>query len=258
MTTLNVTVCELHDERALFAADWERLVAHVAATASDVVLLPEMPFYPWFAAARPFDPAIWQAAIAEHDRWLARLADLAPAIIIGSRPVSADGRRFNEGFVWTAQQGYRAAHEKYYLPDEAGFWEASWYDRGTGDFSPIQSGAAKIGLLICTEIWFSEHARAYGKSGIHLLATPRATERATVDKWLIAGRAAAVVSGAYSLSSNRVSQADHADLGGQGWIVGPDGAVLGMTSREQPFATCALDLDAAERAKHTYPRYILE
>jgi len=258
MTTLNVTVCELHNEPAAFAADWERLVAHVASAASELVVLPEMPFYPWFATARPFDPAIWQAAIMEHDRWLERLADLAPAIVIGTRPVSARGRRFNEGFVWTAQDGYRATHIKYYLPDEDGFWEASWYARGTGDFSPVQSGAAKIGMLICTEIWFSEHARAYGKAGAHLLATPRATERATVEKWLTAGRVAAVASGAYSLSSNRVGQAGQVDLGGQGWIVGPDGEVLGLTSRDQPFATRALDLEAAERAKSTYPRYILE
>jgi N-carbamoylputrescine amidase len=259
MTKLKVTVCEMHDEPAAFAADWERLVEHVASEASELVVLPEMPFYPWFAVAREFDPATWQAAVAAHDRWLDRLSDLAPATVIGSRPVSAGGRRFNEGFVWTPRRGYRAAHVKYYLPDEDGFWEASWYSRGASDFSPVQSDVARIGMLICTEIWFSEHARSYGKAGVHLIATPRVTERATLEKWLIGGRVAAVVSGAYSLSSNRVSQAGQAvDLGGQGWIVGPDGEVLGLTSRERPFMTLALDLEAAERAKRTYPRYVPE
>ena len=79
-------------------------------------------------------------------------------------------------------------------------------------------------MQICTELWFMEHARAYGQGGVHLLAVPRATPRETLDKWLAGGRAAAIVSGAFTLSSNSASRpADIANLGGQGWIVGPDG-----------------------------------
>jgi isopenicillin N synthase-like dioxygenase len=47
-------------------------------------------------------------------------------------------------------------------------------------------------------------------------------------------------------------------VGGHGWIVGPDGEVLGLTSRKQPFVTVAVDLGKAEIAKKTYPRYVLE
>ena len=49
-----------------------------------------------------------------------------------------------------------------------------------------------------------------------------------------------------------------ANLGGQGWAIGPDGEVLGLTSRERPFVTVALDLAVAERAKQTYPRYVAD
>ena len=87
--------------------------------------------------------------------------------------------------------------------------------------------------------------------------TPSATVQATLDKWLAGGRAAAVVSGAYSLSSNIVgSEEDAIHFGGQGWIIDPDGIVLGLTSHEQPFLTVDMDLAAAERAKQTYPRYV--
>src|SRR6266545_4072059 len=97
-----------------------------------------------------------------------------------------------------------------------------------------------------------ERARAYGKAGAHLLAVPRATPHETLDKWLAGGRAAAVVAGAFALSSNPISRAGAAaNLGGQGWIVGPEGDVLAQTSRERPFATVAFDLDEAERAKQT-------
>jgi predicted amidohydrolase len=72
------------------------------------------------------------------------------------------------------------------------------------------------------------------------------------------GRATAITSGTFSLSSNHAnSVADRIHLGGQGWIIAPDGEVLGLTSHERPFITMELDLNAAEQAKHTYPRYAL-
>lgn len=255
---LKVTVCELRDDPAGLAEGWEQLKAHVRAEAGDVVLLPEMPFTAWFARSLPFDPQVWQAAVAAHDEWQARLAELAPAVVLGARPVQYGAQRLNEGFLWSAAEGYRAAHHKYYLPDEAGYWEASWYERGDGSFSPVTAGGVSIGFLICTELWFLERARAYGRQGIHLLVNPRTTGWESVDKWLAGGRAAAVVSGAYTLSSNRLSPPGEKEFGGQGYIVDPDGGVLGVTSRERPFVTVEIDTLQAEAAKKTYPRYVRE
>ena len=252
---MKVTVCQLRNDPDGLTADWEALVAHVQAAGSHLVLLPEMPFYPWPFRRQAFDPNAWKAAVAAHDRWQARFPELAPAVVAGSRPVDDVGR-YNEGFLW-GDGAYRAIHRKVYLPDEDGFWEASWYDRGVASFQAVTAGPARAGFLICTELWFMRHARAYGQAGVHLLLTPRATERRTVDKWLAGGRAAAVISGAYSLSSNRVGDRKRpADLGGRGWIVDPDGEVLAITTGEQPFVTVDVDLAHADHAKETYPRYV--
>jgi N-carbamoylputrescine amidase len=234
------------------------LVAHVRHERSELLVLPEMPFHPWFFTALPPDPAVWRAAVAAHDAWLVRLHELAKVTVVASRPVELKGRRLNEGFAWDVARGYRAAHHKRYLPDEAGFWEASWYERGEQEFTPIDCGPARVGFLICTELWFTEHARSYGRSGAHLVVTPRATEAASVERWLLAGRVAAIVAGAYSLSSNHVGPSLGATvtLGGQGWVVGPDGDVLALTSRDRPFATVEIDLARAEQARNTYPRYV--
>jgi predicted amidohydrolase len=256
---MNVTVCQLRNDPAGRTADWDGLVAHVQAERSDLVLLPEMAFYPWPFWQRSFDAGQWQAAMAAHDQWLERLGELAPAVVLGSRPVEQNGRRLNEGFVWDAGDGYRPAHHKYYLPDDPGFWEASWYGRGEADFTPIRCGGAAVGFLICTELWFMQRARAYGQAGIHLLVCPRATELRTVDKWLAGGRAAAVIAGAFCLSSNPYTSSDSlVSLGGQGWIIDPDGNVLALTTGERPFATLDIDLAQAEAAKTTYPRYVLD
>lgn len=265
---MKVTVCELHDDPAALAQDWEALCAHVQAEASDLVLLPEMPFTPWLPAVPRPDPQAWAEAVAAHDHWLARLDELAPAWVIGTRPVLENGRRRNEGFARQPGGPLHAVHTKYYLPDDDGFWEASWYERGEKSFTPVfmewsgeRSGSlVGFGLLICTELWFLEHARAYGQAGVHLIANPRATHRDTVEKWLVGGRAAAVVSGAYSLSSNHAPNRTGPEpvFGGQGWVIDPDGEVLGLTSPDRPFLTVEIDLQRAEAAKTTYPRYVQE
>jgi N-carbamoylputrescine amidase len=254
---MKVTVCQLGNHPADFVQDWKRLAAHVSNERSDLVLLPEMAFSPWFAWAPQFQPPVWREAVEDHQKSIPMLEKLAPAIVCGSRPVDKKGKRQNEAFLWENTAGFRRAHTKYYLPDEKGFWEASWYERGDGKFDPVQAGEALLGFLICTDIWFFQHARSYGKAGVHLIACPRATPRDTLNKWLAGGQAAAVVSGAFALSSNRISQAgEKADLGGQGWIVGPNGKVLGFTSSQNPFLTLELDLHKADEAKQTYPRYV--
>jgi len=235
-------------------AEWSRLVEHVTGEQSELVLLPEMPFSPWIAASKPNEPQKWEASVENHGRWIARLTELAPADVLGSRPVA---QRRNEGFIRDSH-GYRRVHDKYYLPDEEGFWEATWYERGEPDFAAAETRFIKVGFAICTEIWFTEHAREYARQGTHILACPRATELSTVDKWIAGGRAAAVMAGAFCISSNRSGEGSGVHWGGSGWVIDPDGEVLGLTSREEPFVTLDLDLVAAESAKRTYPRYVSE
>jgi len=257
---MRLTVCEFQNDLAGLESDWEDLVIHTKQARSDFVLLPEMPFYPWVAARRPVDAAVWEDAVAAHNQWLGRLHDLEPAAVAGTRPVVRAGRRYNEGFVWTVETGYRPVHTKTYLPDEDGFWEASWYERGDGVFEVVNVGPLTAGFLICTEQWFAEHARAYAKKGAHVVLCPRATPAASGDKWLAGGRTVAVTSGAFCLSSNRGGiDARGMSWGGTGWIVEPqEGVVLALTDREHPFKTVDIDPATAERAKLTYPRYVEE
>jgi N-carbamoylputrescine amidase len=247
----------MHDDRAAFAEDWGRLADHVRTERSDLVVLPEMPFARWLAASPTFDAAAWDSAVHEHEAWMVRLAELGPATVIASRPVTRNGVRLNEGFVWTAAGGYAAVHHKRFLPDEAGYWEAKWYARGEDRFDLVDAAGARVGMLICTELWSMTHAQGYGQRGMQLLVTPRATGRATVEKWIVGGHAAAIVSGAYSVSSNWTATSDGGDFGGAAWVIDPDGVLLARTSPSLPFATVAIDPAVADAAKRTYPRYSL-
>jgi N-carbamoylputrescine amidase len=262
---MKVTVCQLDDgaldDGASLERDWQRLAAHVTQTRSDLVLLPEMPFHPWLCGTPDGadDEERWREAVQAHDRWLERFDELAPAAVAGTRAALRDGRRLNEGFVREADAGYRSAHDKRYLPEEEGFWEATWYGRGDGAFDIAQVAGARVGWLICSELWFAEWGRGQGREGAQLILSPRATPASTVSKWIAGGRAAAVVSGAYNLSSNRCGvSAQGIRWGGAGWVSDPEGRVLGLTNDEHPFLTVELDLALADEAKMTYPRYITE
>lgn len=257
---MQLTVCEMPNETAAFADAWERLVEHVGNRKSDLVLLPEMPFYRWLAQTNEVDPVEWSASVRAHDEWITRLDELAPATVISTRPVVEEGMRRNVGFIWEPENGLSDIHAKYYLPDEPGFWEASWYQRGGGDFEVAETRHAKMGFLICTEIWFTHHAREYGKQDAHIIVCPRATPTSTAPKWLAGGQTAAVVSGAFCLSSNLAgTTAEGGDFAGVGWIVEPEeGSVVGTTSADRPFLTAEVDLAVADRAKTSYPRYVVE
>lgn len=255
---MKVTVCELPGDPEQLERQWQRLAAHTRAAASDLVLLPEMPFSPWLPAASTVDPRQWMEAIESHDRWITRSPELGAAAVIGTRPVLIDVTPYNQGFVWMSDTGAMAAHTKYYLPDETGFWEAAWYRRGEKTFETVDVGGISCGFLICTELWFTRHAREYADQGAHIIVCPRATSASSTDKWIAGGRSAAVMAGAFCLSSNRRGpyMADM-DFGGTGWIIEPkDGTLLAKTTASEPFVTMDIDPGWAEAAKDTYPRYV--
>jgi N-carbamoylputrescine amidase len=255
---MRVTVSQLPNAQDTLDSAWRGLVMHVRQESPDLVLLPEMPFHGWPMARRELDPEAWNATVAAHETWLSRLDELAPAVVVATRPVTDGRQRYNEGFLWIPGAGYQAVHRKVYLPDEEGFWEASWYQPGPPEFRRVEVQGLRLGFLICTEQWFFEHARQYGQQGAHLIVSPRATLAPSTEKWVAGGRSVATVSGAYHLSANLAGASDLATpWGGTGWIIEPEeGEVLGRTSAEQPFLTLEIDPREAERAKGTYPRYV--
>lgn len=256
---MKVTVTQLPDQLEPLIESFEALVEHVQSEKSNLVLLPEMPFYPWLAISENVDPNLWQRAVEAHEEWMPRLASLGADIVLGTRPVLKGTSPHNDAFIWQTGGKIISAHRKYYLPDEPGFWEATWYKRAEQpSFQAVEVDQAKIGFMICSDLWFGEHARSYARQGVHILANPRATELGSIEKWLAGGRAASVMSGAYCLSSNRTGGNELFTWGGMGWITDPDGEVLARTSAKEPFVSKEIDLERAEAAKKSYPRYVKE
>ena len=257
---MNVTVCQLDNRAGLLEPMLDNLTRHIAAENSEFLLLPEMCFHEWLAADRQTDGKRWMDAVESHAKQILQLGRLGARAVIGTRPIVSDSGAFrNQAYLWTAEPRVLPVHEKYYLPDEEGYWEASWYQRGKLEFETCHALDVEIGVQICTEMWFFEWARHFARAGADLLCIPRATPHASTDKWLAGGQTAAVCAGAWCLSSNLWNPPGaEADCGGLGWIISPEGDVMAQTNPDQPFATIDIDPDFARRSKTTYPRYVDE
>ncbi|MEP6733280.1 MAG: carbon-nitrogen hydrolase family protein [bacterium] len=251
---MRVTVCELPHETNALARAWAALCEHSAAHASQLVLLPE------FAMAEPvweceqFDADHWCVVETLSDLQLRKLHELSAEYVVGTRPVRVNGRRLNQAYLWSIATGVQPLRSKYFLPDEPGSWEATWFQKGDPVFPAFHAGTVPFGVNICTELWALETYAAYAAMGVELVLSPRATALATTAKWQAAGVVAAVRSGAFSVSSNRVEATGA--CGGGGWIIDPAGEVLAVTSAAEPFATLDIDLTMAATAKASYPRYV--
>lgn len=116
----------------------------------------------------------------------------------------------------------------------------------------------KVGVLLCTDAMFNEHARAYGKQKASLIVIPRASGT-NIDPWKIAGAMASLVSGAYVVSSNRIGRsAGGTQFGGGGFAYAPQGRLLAVTSPAIPVQTFDLDSKQVTLAQNTYPCYVPE
>ena len=251
---MRITICELPHEPDALCAAWRALSEHTQSYSSDVVLLPEFAMVEPVWEQEHFDAARWRSAESLSDAWLERLPELGAKFVVGARPRTVQGRRFNQGFIGSAQYGLSSLRRKYFLPNEPGGWEANWFDRGDSTFPVFRAGALVFGLNICTELWALETYADYAAAGVQMIFSPRATAAATTSKWLAVGVVAAVRTGAYCVSSNRIDPTGA--CGGAGWIISPEGEILARTTRVAPFVTIDVDLNASEAAREGYPRNV--
>jgi len=236
---------------------WFGLVADVARAAPDVLITNEMPFGPWVAASPHFDLKRAQESVQIHEDGLEALRALNVPLVISSQPAIASDRLVNEAFV-LERGSIRFLHQKQFFPAEDGWFETDWFTTSRRGFELVEAADLLIGALICTELMFNERARAYGRAGAHLIAVPRATGQ-SVAEWKTAGAMAAIVSGCYVVSSNRLgSSSGGPTFGGGGYAFAPDGSLLCDSDDRHSIAIFTLDKQRAVEQKGHYPVYVEE
>jgi N-carbamoylputrescine amidase len=223
----------------------------------DLALLNEMPFGSWVSRESRFDEAMASASVRAHEAALTALGEL-PAAVVSSRPVRCGGKLANEAFLLT-QGAYHGLHHKHYFPEEPGFFESSWFAPSRQGFDVAEYRGLRIGVLLCTELMFTEWARHYRRQGAHVIVSPRAS-CTSMRHWDAAARMAAIASGCYVLSSNRASRAPGAEppFGGRGFAYSPTGECIGETSEAVPVVSIEIDPAQVAEAQRNYPCYVRE
>ena len=236
-------------------AQWGELKDRVTAAQPDILVTNELPFGPWLADSAVFSQDEAHLSLRAHEKGIEGLVDLDLPAVISSRPVWNEKRLANEAFV-IENGNVRPLHRKQYFPNEPGWFESEWYSGDASGFGVAEVLGIKVGVLLCTEAMFNEHARAYGKQGAALLAIPRASG-VDIDSWKIAGAMASLVSGAYVASSNRVGHSKGgAHFGGSGFAYAPHGQLLALTAPANPVQTFVLDPGMVTSAQCAYPCYV--
>lgn len=255
---LRIMVVEWPDGLLPRGPEWEGIVDAVRRGRPDVLITNEMPFGSWMPSRAEYEPVRAAEWVSLHEQGLDALGRLDAGAVVSTRPVASEDRLANEAFLMIDRR-YTSLHHKHVLPAEAGWHESSWFAAGGDGFAVHEVGGLKIGVLICTELMFNEHARRLGRSGADLLAVPRATGQ-RIDSWETAARMAALVGGCYVASSNRWGRttADSPEFGGHGFIVAPGGVPMASTTRDCPAVLRELDTDSARSAKLEYPCYVHE
>ena len=238
-------------------APWQKLRDSVTAARPDILVTNELPFGPWLADAAVFSEAEAHLSLCAHEKGLEGLIDLDLPAVVSSRPVWNGKRLANEAFV--LENGVvRALHRKQYFPNEPGWFESEWYAGDASGFGVAEVLGVKVGVLVCTEAMFNEHARAYGKQKASLLVIPRASGT-NIEPWKIAGAMASLVSGAYVVSSNRIGRSKGGtQFGGGGFANAPQGRLLAVTTPANPLRTLELDPEETTSARRAYPCYVSE
>ena len=240
-----------------YGSRWIEIADRLADAQVELLITNELPFGPWIADHKPFDRETAQASIDAHAAGIEALMELAIPAILSSRPVWAADRLLNQA-VAIERGRARAIHSKQYFPEEPGWYEASWYESGRDSFNPTDMSGLRIGVMLCTDAMFNEHARHYGRQGTSLIAIPRAAGTKT-ENWLTAGKMAALVSGSYVLSSNRYGRSTNGTVfGGAGFAFSPGGTLLSTTDATNPLLVVDVNPGLADHQRSEYPCYVAE
>ncbi|MBL4633483.1 MAG: carbon-nitrogen hydrolase family protein [Kofleriaceae bacterium] len=254
---MKITYIESPEGLSSEGLQWKRLQEQITSEEPDVLVTNEMPFGRWLAAKTTFNSLDAEASILAHEQGLLALRNLDIPLVLSSRPVEFEGTLANEAFVLT-NGTYHFAHHKHYFPEEGGFFETAWFRTNKRGFDVLKVNGLSVGFLLCTELMFNEWARFYGRQGAHLIAVPRASGQ-NFTQWKTAASMAAIVSGSYVVSSNRVGRYDDAlSFGGKGFAFAPDGSLISETSSSKPVVSFELDLGVVEKQQKQYPCYVRE
>jgi N-carbamoylputrescine amidase len=258
----------------------ERAIAHIrgaAARGAEVVCLPEL-FQTQYFCQRE-DIALFDLAESIPGPATARLGDLARelkiTIVASLFERRAPGIYHNTAAILNADGKLAGIYRKMHIPDDPLYYEKYYFTPGDLGFKAFDTGAGKIGTLVCWDQWYPEAARLTALQGANVLFYPTAIGwhpdekaqygEAQYDAWKTMQRAHAIANGVYVAVPNRVgfetgnirgkvAPGKGLEFWGGSFIADPFGQVIAQASHDKEEVLIAeVDLQRIEEVRRNWP-----
>jgi N-carbamoylputrescine amidase len=197
--------------------------------------------------------------------------ELGVVIVISLFERRAPGLHHNTAVVLESDGSIAGIYRKMHIPDDPGFYEKFYFTPGDLGFTPIQTSAGRLGVLVCWDQWYPEAARLMTLAGAEILIYPTAIgwdqsdteeeKQRQLDAWLTVQRGHAVANGVPVLAVNRVGLEDCPNESGAGinfwgnsFAVGSQGEFMHRSSAcEEGVAVVQLDTGRTEQVRRIWP-----
>jgi N-carbamoylputrescine amidase len=248
-------------------------IREAAAAGAEVVLLPELHALRYFGQTedvRAFDLA--EPVPGPTTRALGDLARALDVVVIGSVfERRAPGLHHNTAVVLDRTGDIAGLYRKMHVPDDPGFHEKFYFAPGDLGFTPVDTTAGRLGVLVCWDQWYPESARLMALAGAQVLLFPSAIGWSSEDDaaerhrqreaWITVQRAHAIANGVHIVVANRIGlEPDPSGatggiaFWGSSFMAGPQGEVLASAGEsESQTLVASLDLGHAEDVRRIWP-----
>ncbi len=246
----------------------ERSVAGIARAAeagADLVLLQELHCGPYpcyeehpahFDAAEPIPGPGTES--------LGRAAAQHGVVVVGSLfERRAAGLYHNTAVVLERDGSLAGTYRKMHIPDDPGYYEKFYFTPGDSGFTPIDTSAGRLGVLVCWDQWFPEAARLMALAGAEILLYPTAIgfapeepaeeQARQVEAWETIQRGHAIANGLPVAACNRVGSEPAARFWGRSFVCGPQGEILARAGEEETVLVTPVDGRRTEEVRRMWP-----
>jgi len=182
----------------------------------------------------------------------------------------APGLYHNTAVVIDGAKGMLGKYRKMHIPDDPRYYEKYYFTPGDLGFRAWDTGAGRIGVLVCWDQWYPEGARLTALKGAQILIYPTAIgwhpeEKAALGErqhaaWETIQRSHAIANGCFVVAINRTGfepepgGSGGIEFWGQSFVAAPDGHLLvKASSTQQSVLYAELDLGAIERQRQGWP-----
>ena len=260
-------------DREATMAKTEAMVHDATRQGAELIVLQELHTGPYFCQtedAAGFDLAEPIPGPAS-DRFGRLARDCGVVLVTSLFERRAPGVCHNTAVVFERDGQIAGRYRKMHIAEDPGFYEKFYFTPGDLGFTPIQTSAGRLGVLICWDQWFPEAARLMALAGAELLIYPTAIgwvpeddeperERQR-DAWMTVQRGHAIANNVPLIAANRVGfEPDPANASqgilffGSSFAAGPQGEILARASTDkEEILLATIDKTRSEAVRRLWP-----